>query len=263
MTPPMMLETLNIFNANDLGSVLRQAGVSDLPKTKEGKNKLWLQMVGDPARINQALVGLPLRYRRALELLQTAESELRTQRYRGLLERAGILETPGKTGDNIIAWPQAGARPESAANPATFGEVLAALLKRGLIWTYGLPAGAPANARIGLEGGRYVYIPREVAAHLPPPPAKVRNLPDIPHVVAGSARTCQRDLYLAWSAAREIPFQTTNADLLRMADLKRLAGQLLVAETIATGTKEGDYRRIFFIRRLLSALGLLRSDAAP
>ena len=120
MTPPTMLEALNVFNANDLGTILRQAGVSDLPKTKEGKNKLWLQMVGDPARINQALVGLPVRCRRALELLQAAESELRTQRFRGLLDRAGILETPGKKGDNIIPWPQAGGRPEAASNPATF-----------------------------------------------------------------------------------------------------------------------------------------------
>ncbi|MEJ5200278.1 MAG: helicase-associated domain-containing protein, partial [Anaerolineae bacterium] len=64
-------------------------------------------------------------------------------------------------------------------------------------------------------------------------------------------------LYLMWSAARESPFQLTNAGLLRATDVKRVAGQLLVSETYATGSKESDFRRIFFLRRLLMALGLL------
>jgi hypothetical protein len=54
----------------------------------------------------------------------------------------------------------------------------------------------------------------------------------------------------------------TNADLVRVVDLKRIAGQLLVSETIESGTKESDYRRIFFLRRLASALGLLQMDAS-
>ena len=147
-------------------------------------------------------------------------------------------------------------------DPTTFEQILASLLRHGLIWTYGLPEGVPTNMRIGFEGGRYVYIPSAIALHLPPaPPAKVRPPVEVGQVLGGSARTCQRDLYLLWSAGRDAPFATTNADFLRMADLKRVAGQLLVAETIATGTREGDYRRIFFLRRLLMALGLLHVDA--
>ena len=260
MTPPSLQTAIDAFNANDLGAILYHAGVADLPKTKEGKVKLWAQKIGDGQRIRGALARLSPRPRRALELLQRVEGEVRTQRFRELLARDGILETKrdDTAGPRALIDVKRGIDPD----PSTFEQILAHLLRNGLIWTYGLPDGTPSSARISFDGGRYVYIPREVAEHLPPaPPAKIRPAIEVGHVLSGSARTCQRDLYLAWSAGRDAPFGTTSTDFLRMADLKRLAGQLLVSETIATSTREGDYRRIFFLRRLLTALGLLRVDA--
>jgi len=258
MTPPALKQALEGFNANDLGTVLRQAGVVDIPKTKEGKVKLWMQLISDPARIRLALGKLTPRCRRALELLQAAEGELRTRRYQSLLERAGIADTERKPGRSHDRWGDS-SRPEQSSDPVLFSEIFATLLKNGLIWTHTLPEGAPGNARIGFEGGRFAFIPAEVAVHLPAPPPKEQVFPQVTQTIAGSARTCQRDLYLTWSASREAPFVLTNADLLRMADLKRLSGQLLVSETVTTGSRESDYRRIFFLRRLTSALGLLES----
>ena len=92
--------------------------------------------------------------------------------------------------------------PENTTDPGTFDEVLAALLKHGLIWTHTLPASQPSNAKLGFEGGRFVYIPPEVARHLPPVPEPERAKPQVSQALPGSARTCQRDLYLVWSAAR-------------------------------------------------------------
>ena len=260
MTPPSLPTAIEAFNANDLTAILYQAGVKDLPKSKDGKVRLWAQLIGDADRIDAALAKLPARPRRALELLQRAEGEVRTQRFRDLVAREGISE---KKKDNAAAqWGRTDVQHGIDPDPTNFEQILASLLRSGLIWTYGLPDGAATNMRIGFDGGRYVYIPNEIAIHLPPaPPAKVRPPVEVSQVLAGSARTCQRDLYLLWSAGRDAPFTTTNADFLRMADLKRVAGQLLVAETIATSTREGDYRRIFFLRRLLMALGLLHVDA--
>ena len=260
MTPPSLPVAIEAFNANDLTAILYQAGVKDLPKSKDGKVKLWAQLIGDAKRIRAALAKLPARPRRALEVLQRAEGEMRTQRFRDLLAREGISE---KKKDNAAAqWGRTDVQHGIDPDPTTFEQILASLLRHGLIWTYGLPGSAATNMRIGFDGGRYVYIPSAIALHLPPPPpAKIRPPVEVGHVLGGSARTCQRDLYLLWSAGRDAPFSTTNADFLRMADLKRIAGQLLVAETIAPGTREGDYRRIFFLRRLLMALGLLHVDA--
>lgn len=255
MSHPPLAAAIDAFNANDLGTILRHAGFTDIPKTKEGKVRLWQEQIGNPARIDRELARLPARCRRALETLCAAEGELRTLRFRSLLERSGITGQTSKRGRGFT--PE---RPEAAAQPVTFAEVLAALLKSGLIWTHTLPEGVQSNARIDFTGGRFVYIPREVAQHLPPLPPGQTALPQVTQVLSSSARACQRDLYLMWSTTRDAPLQLTAAGLMRMADLKRLAGQLLVSDTIGTGTKESDYRRIFFLRRLLSALALLADD---
>lgn len=253
MTLPKLAATLDDFNANDLGQMLIGAGVLDAPKLKQDKVRIWLTVVGDPNRIQRALAGLSPAGRRALELLQGMEGEVRTERLRGQLVRSGVA-SPQE--ESAYSYRGAAAKPASGLPPAS--RLLEELLRAGLIWTHTLPEGQPANAKIGFQGGRYVYIPEEVARHLPPAPIKESPVPRIALTLEGSARTCQRDLYLLWSAAREAPLQLINSGLLKVSDLKRVAGQLLVAETIATGSKESDYRRIFFLRRLATALEALR-----
>lgn len=252
-----LLEAIEAFNANDVATMLRHAGIRDVPKSKGAKSALWLRRMTDPERIRQALARLTPRARQALQLLQAQEgAELRKSRYRELLQRANII--PLGTKRPTYGFSSSIQNPSTIADPKTFEEILAVLLLNGLIWSHTLPEGALGNARIGFEGGRYVYIPAEVAMHLPPPPAQKRQPPQVAHILAASARTCQRDLYLTWSAAREEPFGLLATGLIRMSDLRRVAKQLLIPENIASGTREADYRRIFFLRRLLTALGLLQ-----
>ncbi len=259
MTPPPLAKALDDFNANDLGTVLAAAGVSDVPKLKQDKIRLWLRLVGDRDRIQRALAGLTPAERRALELLQGVGGEVRTERFRSMLVRAGLVaakeESPYGYGYNRPAVPQGPKLPP-------FSQILVGLFRSGLIWTHSLFDGQPGNAKIGFEGGRYIYILPEVAQHLPPPPVNEHPLPPVAQTLEGSARTCQRDLYLLWSVAREAPLQLTNSGLLRVSDLKRVASQLLVSETIAKGAKEDDHRRILFLRQLATALETLRFDPA-
>jgi hypothetical protein len=260
-TAPGLREAIDAFRANEIGVILRAAGVADIPKTKDGKTALWLKLIGDPARIKKALTQITPRCRKALELLQVAGDEIRTIRYRTLLSRAGLLEKESKQHAPQATWHQP--RFEDARDPVTFEEIVAVLLKYGLIWTHTLPGDALPTAKLGFEAGRFVYIPQEIAVHLPPPSQRELGEPEIQHILNGSARICQRDLYLIWSIGREMPLQLTNNQLLRSADLKRIAPQLLMPEKLATGKKEGDYRRIFFLRRLLTALGLFRAGQPP
>lgn len=256
MTAPPLIEAIHLFRANDVGTMIRLAGVVDVPKSKDEKSRLWAQLIGQEERVKAALRRVNPRCRKALDLLRQAGGELRTARFRTLLAQAGISlpESKRSSRDRWYA-----PHPEDASDPATFEEILAALLKWGLIWTHTLPPGSPASARLGYEGGRYVYVPQEVAVHLPPLPPRTEVSLTFEHVLSGSARVCQRDLYLLWSVIRETPFQLTNAGLVRVSDLKRCASKLLVSESIATGAKELDYRRIFFLRRLLTALGLVKT----
>lgn len=262
MTAPPLHDAIEMFRANDLITILKTAGVTDMPKSKEEKVRLWARLIGDETRIRVALGRVNARCRKALEILQLAGGELRTARFRSLLARSGHLKESTRE-RRAVLYTYYNQQTENAADPGTFEEVLAALLKHGLIWTHTLSAHATNVSRLGFEGGRFVYTPEEVARHLPPVMAPQRGRPTITHTVAGSARTCQRDLYLLWSAARETPFQLTNAGLLRVTDLKRICGQLLIPETFTSGSKESDFRRIFFLRRLLMALGLLNASAEP
>ncbi|OQA46999.1 MAG: hypothetical protein BWY52_00440 [Chloroflexi bacterium ADurb.Bin325] len=256
MTRPDLYEAISLFNANDLSAILVEAGQSSPPKNKEGKVRLWMELIGQPERIHRAYERLNERARRALEQLQLAGGEMRTTRFRSLLSDAGIIARQSPRPPRTI-WSTI-SRPETSRQPRDFSEILAHLLLHGMIWTYGQPAAFTTATRLNFEGGRYVYIPDEVARHLPPPSAAEPSAsPSIGYVLSGSARVCQRDLYLMWSAARETPFSLTNNDLLRVTDLKRVAGQLLTAETVASGQRETHYRRLFFLRRLLTAQGLL------
>ena len=87
--------------------------MADLPKTKEGKVRALAETGGGPGAVSaQALAVLPTRCRRALEVLQAAEGEVRTLRYRSLLQRAGIYETQSKNAQASNAWPRPGGRPK-------------------------------------------------------------------------------------------------------------------------------------------------------
>lgn len=259
MTRPDLYDAINFFNANDLGTILIEAGQLNPPKNKEGKTRLWMELIGQPERIRRAYERLNERARRALEQLQLAGGEMRTTRFRSLLVETGIIERENPRKPASV-WSSL-SRPEMAPHPRAFAEILAHLLLHGLVWTYGQSTAFTTATRLSFNGGRYVYIPDEVARHLPEPPAAAPPpQPSIGQVLSGSARICQRDLYLIWSAARETPLSLTNSGLLRVTDLKRVAGQLLTAETVTSGTKETDYRRLFFLRGLLSAQGLLELD---
>lgn len=254
MTPDL-IDALEAFNATALGQLLLWAGVTEIPKLKDDKISLWLEMVGDPQRIQSSLQRISETERRALQILQGKGGELRTDRYHSLLQRAGLVsaEEPRTTGYGY----RANKSPQKSSDKPAFSVVLENLLHWGLIWTHTLRDRQPVNAKLNFDGGRYVYIPDEVARHLPPLPEQGPTEIQVAAPLESSARTFQRDLYLLWSAAREAPLNLLNSGLLRLSDLKRVSGQLLVSETIGKGAKESDFRRVLFLRQLSIALDLL------
>jgi hypothetical protein len=256
MNLPALRVALDAYRSEDLAAMLKTAGFASLPSRKEDRVAEWARLIGDPPRIRREFEALAPQHRQALQLLQLHHGEMRIDRFRLLLRRAGLVGHGSGSQTN-----------QSPEAPGTFMEVLTTLMLHGLILMHTLVVSP--NPQLSWAGGRFVYIPREVAAHLPaaPQPAAAPE-PEIQYALSGSARICQRDLYLLWSAAHDAPFQVVNTGLLRVSDLKRLAGALLVPEKIATGQKESGYRRILFLRRLAADLKLLhhtgfRIDADP
>jgi hypothetical protein len=260
MTPPPLREAIDQFRANDISTMLERTGVTEIPKTKDAKVDLWAKLMGDPDRIRIALDKLSPSARAALDILQRRgpDAEVRTKRFVAQIEHEGLLKND-ETLDK--RKPLFGLRPGVVTkNPTTAENVLATLLTYGLVWSH--TTRWSNNSKLDLAGGVYVYIPHEVYPHLPPARApKVAPPPTIVQTLPASARTFQRDIYLYWSAAREQPLQLTNAGLLRLSDLKRISGQLLVSETLGKGAKEAGFRRLFFLRRLLTALKLLTQES--
>lgn len=254
MTPPPLRDAVEAFNTAVLNTLLQKAGVANPPKTKEGRIEAWQQLLGDRERIRQQYARLPSVVRRALDLLRESGGELTQPRYESLLVKAGFVQARPARG------PGGRAQPPQTPGLLEYGAVRERLLQGGLIWSYSAPDPRTSTLRLDLEGGYWVYVPAEVAAHLPPIRDFVRAIavPPIKTTLLGSARTFQRDLYLAWSTAREQPLALTNAGLLKVSDLKRVARHLLVPETIGTRAKEADFRRILFLRQMLAALGLVR-----
>ena len=127
MTVPSLREAIDQVRANVVGSMLQAAGVVDVPKTKEGKMDLWAAVLVDKRRIQQAYERLTPRCRSALHVLlaRGPGAELRTVRFRVLLaagRAAGEGKPPARNG--LVCT---GSR--TSADPVTFEEILAALLK--------------------------------------------------------------------------------------------------------------------------------------
>ena len=126
MTAPALRNAIDAFRANDVATILRTTGIVDIPKTKDGKTELWVKMIGDPARIRTALSRVNARCRKALQILQLADGEIRTTRFQSLLKRNGVLKEAVKTKQANI-YNYYGQHPENATDPGAFDEVLAAL----------------------------------------------------------------------------------------------------------------------------------------
>lgn len=71
--------------------MLNQAGVANVPKAKSDKIRLWLRLVGrSPSASRPRWLSLTPAQRRALEILQLAGGEIRTDSFRSRLAVAGV-----------------------------------------------------------------------------------------------------------------------------------------------------------------------------
>lgn len=254
MIPPLE-QALDNLNTNTIAALLAASGVVDVPKPKAERVNLWKQRVGDPARIASAWQALNAQEQRALQIVQAEGSELRTGRFLNLLQRAGLV---GIRAQQIVQ--NSYYRQDRVKNTdLSFIRLLEKLLLSGLLSTHTQRTDQSGSNKLDLTGGAFVYIPEEVLPYLPPIDMNL-TLPQVNAEIAGSARTFQRDLYLYWSAVREARLGLTTQGFIYATDIKRLTGQLVVTEQYAKGSKETDYRRLFFLRQMLTVLHLLHGQ---
>lgn len=137
-------------------------------------------------------------------------------------------------------------------------DVSARLLTRGLVFTRRRPDPYYKSV-LTYQLGDYLVIPPEILAHLPAFLVAVATAPEPERVKAGSPRDLQRDL------ARYAAFVRRNGSLGLTTQgwvYKKLLTELLqsLGRSDIKKTDEKNEPYLYFLRRLLTALDLLRPD---
>jgi len=150
----------------------------------------------------------------------------------------------------------------SAPPPSAINELLTRLATLGLVFTEPLQGVQPART---LQPGDYLFVSPGAMAAIglveEDVPAAFDQPPPGVQVLLTSVDPLQRDAYFYWSEVRERPPAVTARGLVAKRDVARLAAALGTPGGEPPGT-EDTMGRLFFLRLLLQALGLLRHDGA-
>lgn len=249
-----ILESYHFNVLKDMAGLLK---IDPGSNRKSDHIRLLEKVLFTPQAIDTALDLLGETDREALYAIQRAGGKIAAARLRTQLVRQRILQPPTSKqyryeyrGPSIHA-PQ--------KYRTTFESVVGRLIALGLVWAQELGSGYVGRTKITYDCFVNAVIPPEVLARLPAPPMPVASTfsPDtLTRVQEGSARAFQRDLYLYWSAVRTESPRLTTQNRLYKKDLARLNAALQKPEEKLLD--ETDMPRLIFIRRLMTALGILR-----
>lgn len=237
------------------------------PKGKERITSWLASALAESRHVEAAWSDLTAIERAAIEALQRAGGRLSLRGLREALRQQGLLDLKPPTG------PVYGQKPPdpTVRKPSRLEDVVARLSLRGLIFSAedeprgALYSGAtpPGGLRDFNKLPSAVFIPASIRRQLPAPPpvpSDGRPPPNPTTVREGSARAFQRDLYLYWSYVRRQPLSLTAKGEPRKAQLKEVNATLLTRVELGKGETEADHPRLWFVRGLLGALGLLETQ---
>lgn len=262
-----LLPLLEAYNAGALTEMASFHGLTKKgPRPKGLTASLLAEALVEPRRIQAAWEALSPAERVAMEALLRARGRLSLRAVREALKAQKLIDSEATPAAHGHGRPP----PNPKALPLRRAEdVLARLCLRGLVFaapderplTLGRAA-APVTLRDFSRPLINVFIPQPIRRLLPAPPpqASAPAALAVSAVTESSARAFQRDLYLYWSFVRRQPLLLTAKGEPRKAQLKEVAGTLLVRVEFGKGEGELDYPRLRFVRLLLGRLKLLATQ---
>jgi hypothetical protein len=278
MTDPLRF-LLDSYNNNTLRDMAEAAGLAT--KNSRGKliNKaelleLMMREFFTRERVQASLAKLNDRERAVLNRLLLHGGEVSTRTLRRELARAGLTtEPPPPSGSNKVleALRSLGSfghtiylgdphRPKSTV----FEDVMARLTLSGLVFSK-IEPGSGANYKLNFQPGSEIFIPPAIRPYLPEQEAIVPKATDWKpnHLVAGDPNLLLRDLYLYWDFVRKNPVELLQSGLVGKRSLKAINLTLLTPDPgMAEAQTELHTPRLYLLRLLLEALGLLRREQA-
>jgi len=247
-------DILNAYNMNVLKVIGRELGIK--PVQKAALIREIMRGISKKTYVEQATKNLQPPERQTIGLLQVAQGESYTSAIKSKLLRDGVIkDTPA--GSNRYSSYKG--NPNYTGKPA-FEDVIAHLTKCGLVFSRNLRANQKA---IDWTPGEILFIPKSLRSHFPnlasPELTSVTMTAEPAQVLAGSSRTFQRDLGRYWRYIRgkEVLRLTTQGYVYK-ADLKAINEMLSVPSDLGAGKGEPDNKRLYFIRRILRDLEVVK-----
>lgn len=259
---------LEAYHMDVLRRMARHHGLEVKPRSKAAHVKALAETLSRPQTVQQALADLTPLERRTLALIQIAGGEVHSSGLKQSLLKAGaVKETPSPTksrwaGGYYTSFYEG--NPNYQGTPC-YEDLIARLTLRGLVFSYD-----PSQTRPGLiewTPAQIVLIPPAIAQHLPDLTSSLgeqkKTVSEPPRIVPGSARAFQRDLGRLWRYIRgRGELRLTTQSYVYKADLKAINETLSVPADLGPGHGEAENSRLYFIRRLLPDLGLVRINRA-
>lgn len=250
---------LQTYHMSVLKAMARELGVSGSQKAALVRELARVLNQGE--HVEAAVARLTPPERQALGLLQSAGGEVYASALKGKLLKEGVVKPTPKVqptwrGGDFVTWYEG--NPNYRGQPA-FEDLIARLTRRGLVLSR-VPT-RPEGNLIEWTPGEILFIPKGVRTRLPDfaPPPQVGPIEEPPQVLAGSSRAFQRDLGRYWRYIRSKgELRLTTQSYVYKADLKAINEVLSVPGNLGSGRGEADNGRLYFIRRLLPDLGVVK-----
>ena len=251
-------ELARAYDANVLKQIARDLKIETKNLNKDQVADALAKHFAQRANVERSLAQLNPVEREILQAIQRADGQVFASALKRVLLQAKIIApTPEKNLNYGYSFEPYTGNPGYSGTPA-LEDATARLLTLGLVFGHEVASGN--RQVIGFEGGKYLVIPQEILTQLPPAPVVQETAPTPAHIVAGSARTLQRELSRYWSFVK----RSGALELMSQGWLYKKT----VIEIAALLGWQADKKRdektdlhFFFLRRLLMDLDLLRAES--
>jgi len=252
-------QILQTYHMNVLKAMARELGVSGSRKVELVRE--LARVIGKGKHVKEAVARLSPPERKALGLLQIAGGEAYASALKSKLLAEGVVKPTPKVqpswhGGRYVEWYEG--NPNYKGQPA-FEDLMARLTRRGLVLSRGPTR--PEGDLIEWTPGEILFIPKGVRTRLSDfaPPTEIAPIEEPPQVLAGSSRAFQRDLGRYWRYIRSKgELRLTTQSYVYKVDLKAINEMLSVPGNLGSGRGEADNGRLYFIRRLLPDLEVVK-----
>ncbi|MGB1250796.1 MAG: helicase-associated domain-containing protein [Candidatus Promineifilaceae bacterium] len=246
--------TLEGYNAIILKEMLRHMYVE--PKTYKADNiNLLIDKLSRRRRIRSEIAKLSDAEKITIARVIFMNNEARSKRLKNQLLQDNLIK---RTPERYNTYAPYDGRPNYKTKPA-FEDLMAKLLKRGLVFSHTLPEGN--KTVIGWSPGRYIIIPEPILEHIDQ--ARLPSIRTGYHFEPTFTRTSsvvsiQRDIsnYVRFARRSGVIKLTTQGILYKTA-LREIAALSSQPSNLGSGKKETHNGYLLFLRRILSEGELL------